>query len=349
LIARQFHVSGQNDFALLDHIGSECAGAVTFLELGQPLRQSSSGGDVEWLSDEGIVAILEELPRRPMLAGRNGLRLSLAGAQDKLPVTVDGNRIGLPRDGTASTHILKPLISALEDSVTNEGFCLALAEVVKLRAARLQVRSIGGLRFLLVERYDRLINPQDSIQRLHQEDFCQALSVVPEMKYQSEGGPGLAQCFDLVRRATRPSAPQVLRLFDYVVFNTLIGNHDAHAKNFSLLYTDKTPVLAPLYDTLSTAVYLTPRMAMKLGSKYKFSEVQARHWDQFAEAAGLAKSQTRKRILELARMLPKIAHQLQSAPDSGFSGHPLVESMIRVIEHRSALTVRGLTKPTGND
>jgi serine/threonine-protein kinase HipA len=351
LIAHQLHVSGQNDFALLDHIGGECAGAVTFLEPGQPLLQQSSGGDVEWLSDEGIVAILEELPRRPMLAGRDGLRLSLAGAQDKLPVTVDGNRIGLPRDGTASTHILKPLIPALEDSVTNEGFCLALAEAVGLKAARSHIRSIGGLRFLLVERYDRLINPQGCTQRLHQEDFCQALGVVPEIKYQSEGGPGLVQCFDLVRHATRPSAPQVLRLFDYVVFNTLIGNHDAHAKNFSLLYTDKTPVLAPLYDTLSTAVYpnLTPKMAMKLGSKYRFSEVQARHWDQFAEATGLAKAQARRRALELARMLPKAAHQLQSAPDSGFSGHPLVESIIRVIEQRSVLTMRRLTNPTGND
>ncbi|ODT74791.1 MAG: toxin HipA [Nitrosomonadales bacterium SCN 54-20] len=351
MIARQFHVSAQNDFALLDHIGGECAGAVTFLEPGQPLLQQSSGDDVEWLNDRDIVAILEELPRRPMLAGKDGLRLSLAGAQDKLPVTVDGNRIGLPRNGTASTHILKPLISALEDSVTNEGFCLALAEVVRLRAARSQIRSLGGLRFLLVERYDRLVNPQGYIQRLHQEDFCQALGVVPEMKYQSEGGPGLAQCFDLVRRAPRPSAPQVLRLFDYVVFNTLIGNHDAHAKNFSLLYTDKKPVLAPLYDTLSTAVYpnLTPKMAMKLGSKYKFSEVQARHWDQFAEAAGLAKAQARKRILELARTLPKAARQLQSAPDSGFSSRPQVESIIRVIEQRSTLTMRQLTDPTGND
>lgn len=124
--------------------------------------------------------------------------------------------------------------------------------------------------------------------RVHQEDFCQALGIVPELKYQNEGGPNLTQCFELVRRATRPNAPQILRLFDYVIFNALIGNHDAHAKNFSLLYSGKTPVLAPLYDALSTAVYptLTPKMAMKIGSKYKFSEVQARHWEQLAESVG---------------------------------------------------------------
>jgi len=157
------------------------------------------------------------------------------------------------------------------------------------------------------------VDAKGRLLRQHQEDFCQALGVIPELKYQNEGGPDLAQCFDLVRRVTRPSAPQVLRLLDYVVFNALIGNHDAHAKNFSLLYVGKAPILAPLYDTLSTAVYpgLTPKMAMKLGSKYNFSEVQARHWDQFAQAAGLAKAQARKRILELARQLPPAARKLR--------------------------------------
>ena len=113
------------------------------------------------------------------------------------------------------------------------------------------------------------------IRRLHQEDFCQALGIAPEYKYQNEGGPDLAQCFALLRKATRPSAPQILHLLDYIVFNVLIGNHDAHAKNFSLLYVGEIPILAPFYDTLSTAVYptLTPKMAMKIGSKYKFSEV----------------------------------------------------------------------------
>lgn len=121
LIAQQFQVSGQNDFALLDHIGGECAGAVTFLEPGQPLPKSAIE-DVQWLSEEELIAVLDELPRRPMLAGKNGLRLSLAGAQDKLPVVFDGDRIGLPRNGIPSSHILKPAIHAVEDSVINEGF-----------------------------------------------------------------------------------------------------------------------------------------------------------------------------------------------------------------------------------
>ena len=176
-----------------------------------------------------------------------------------------------------------------------------------------------------------------------------SMGVVPEMKYQGEGGPDLTQCFDLVRSATRPSAPQVLRLLDYVLFNALIGNHDAHAKNISLLYSGKTPVLAPFYDTLSTAVYptLTQKMAMKIGSKYKFSEVQARHWEQFAKDTGFTKAQAKRRILELATLLPATARKLQSDPVRRFAGNAVVEQINALIEQRCALTIRTLTAPPG--
>ena len=346
LIAQKFQVSSQNDFALLDRIGGECAGAVTLLEPGQSLPNSGQGNDVQWLSDKEIIDILDELPQRPMLAGKDGLRLSLAGAQDKLPVVVDGVRLGLSKNGAPSSHILKPPISTLTDTVTNEGFCLSLAEAMGLKTAKSQVRSVLGRRFLLVERYDRISNPQGLLQRLHQEDFCQALGAVPEMKYQNEGGPNLPQCFDLIRRITRPNAPQVLRLLDYVIFNTLIGNHDAHAKNFSLLYDGPSAVLAPLYDVLSAAIYptLTPKMAMKIGTKYTFSEVQARHWDQFAEAVGLGKALARKRILVLAKSMPSTARKLQSDLKRGFANHGVVEQITTLIEQRSALTIRRLTE-----
>lgn len=345
LIAQQFQVSRQNDFALLDHIGGECAGAVTITEPSNTLPHLALNNEVEWLSDDELIAILDELPRRPMLAGKDGLRLSLAGAQDKLPVVFDGNRIGLPRNNTPSSHILKPAIQAVEDSVSNEHFCLLLAETMKFKTARSLVHAVGDHRFLLVERYDRTHNASGNLTRLHQEDFCQALGVVPEMKYQNEGGPDLAQCFALVRRVTRPSAPNILRLLDHVIFNALIGNHDAHAKNFSLLITNQGAVLAPLYDVLSTAVYpdLTPKMAMKLGSKYKFSEVEIRHWEQFASSAGLSVAQTRKRIMELAHQLPGVAHKLQNSPDHGFANSQIIEKIVSLIEQRSALTIERLS------
>jgi serine/threonine-protein kinase HipA len=351
LIAQQFQVSGHNDFALLDHIGGECAGAVTFVEPGQALPLRAEADDVQWLADEDVVALLDELPSRPMLAGQDGLRLSLAGVQDKLPVVFDGQRIGLPRKRTPSSHILKPAIHAVEDSNLNEGFCMALAGVMELKPASSKIHVVLNRPFLLVERYDRVADASGSQLRLHQEDFCQALGVVPEMKYQNEGGPDLARCFELVRRVTRPSAPHVLRLFDGVIFNALIGNHDAHGKNFSLLYAGKTPVLAPFYDLLSTAIYprLTPKMAMKIGSKYKFSEAQARHWDQLAQGAGLARAQARKRILEIAKALPAAARALQHSPDSGYATSAVVERIAVLIEQRCALTVQRLAHPSADD
>jgi serine/threonine-protein kinase HipA len=136
----------------------------------------------------------------------------------------------------------------------------------------------------------------------------------------------------------------VLHLLDYVIFNALIGNHDAHAKNLSLLYSDKAPVLAPFFDLLSTAVYpaLTQKMAMKIGSKYKFSEVEARHWEQFAEGAGFTKAQAKRRILTLANLLPATARKLQSDPGHGYAGNTVVEQINTLIEQRCALTMQRL-------
>lgn len=352
LVAMALQVSPQNDYALLNGIGGECAGAVTLLEPGQQPTGLPSEQYVRWLDDGELIAILDELPRRPMLAGKDGLRLSLAGAQDKLPVVFVNGHIGLPKQNTPSSHILKPAISAVEGSVYNEGFCMALAMRLKLSVASTSIRRVADRVYLLVERYDRLRQPDGSLQRLHQEDFCQALGVAPEYKYQNEGGPDLTQCFDLIRKATRPSAPQVLRLLDYVIFNALIGNHDAHAKNFSLIYTRRGTVLAPLYDTLSTAVYanLTDKMAMKIGSKYKFTEVQKQHWEQFAQAAGLSPVQVKKRILTLASLLPSEAVSLRHELTTQDLNHDILSEIVGIIERRCQLTCKRLeAKGLGGD
>lgn len=344
LVALALHVSRQNDFALLDGIGGECAGAVTLLEPGQTPQATDAPDAVRWLDSATLLSVLDDMPRRPMLAGESDMRLSLAGAQDKLPVVARFEfgqpDIGVPRFGTPSTHILKPAIPGIEGSVFNEGFCLALARALKLDVANAAIHSAQDHPYLLVGRYDRQRTPAGQLVRLHQEDFCQALGLPPETKYQNEGGPGLAQAFALLRRATRPSAPHILKLLDFVIFNALVGNHDAHSKNFSLLYTAQGAVLAPLYDVLSTAVYprLTDKMAMKIGSKYKFSELEAHHWAQFASDAGLSPALVKKRILEIARRLPDLARSTQSA----FEAHPIISQIVTLIEQRCALTTRRL-------
>ena len=338
-IAQQCQISRSNDFGLLVVIGGDCAGAVS-LVVGD---QVAAPDAVEWLEQDQLIALLDDLPQRPMLAQRDGLRLSLAGAQDKLPVVFDGARIGLPLGSTASTHILKPAIAAVEGSVINEAFCMALGQAMGLQVADTEILAAGDRQVLLVGRYDRRRGEGERWLRLHQEDFCQALGIQPELKYQNEGGPDLNACFGLLRRATRPSAPQVIRLLDAVAFNALIGNHDAHAKNFSLLYTERTPTLAPLYDLLCTAVYptLTAKMAMKLGSKYRFSEVQSRHWEKFAEAAGLSWAQTRKRVIRMAAQLPSMARHLQA--EAAYRDAALIGDIANLIEQRCDLTLRRFT------
>ena len=379
-IAKTLQVSAQNDYALLDSLGGECAGAITLLEPGQTPQARDAPREVRWLDHAQLLQVLDEMPLRPMRAGEDGLRLSLAGAQDKLPVVldVDGVRTGLPLNGSPSTHILKPPIAGVDGSVFNEAFCMALAGALKLDVAPTNIQTISDgsqqRHYLLVERYDRqaafaptlaasraALPPEGAVsglgrpgaaavpvQRLHQEDFCQALGIVSEHKYQNEGGPGLAQAFALLRSATRPSAPHTLKLLDYVVFNALIGNHDAHGKNFSLLYTAAGAVLTPLYDALCTAVYprLTDKMAMKIGSKYKFSEVMARHWEQFALDAALSPALVKKRILDIARRLPDLARATQAALQSQGNSHPIIDQIVTLIDQRCALTVRRLAAPS---
>ena len=347
-VARALGVSKQNDFALLHGIGGECAGAVTLLEPGQTPLQMDTTQHIRWIHNSELPNLLDELPKRPMLAGEDGLRLSLAGAQDKLPVVVKDEQIGLPLLNTPSSHILKPAIPLLEGTVCNESFCLALAKELKLDVAEAVIRQTTRQPYLLVKRYDRHCLPDGRIQRLHQEDFCQAMGVTPEYKYQNEGGPDLSACFALLRKATRPNAPQVLKLLDYIIFNALIGNHDAHAKNFSLLYSSGRTVLAPLYDTLSTAVYprLTKKMAMKIGGKYRFTEIFPRHWSRFAQSAGLSPAQTGKRILSIAKRLPDLAQNLEISFQQKGIHHPLLAEITTLIRNRCELTIQRFSDST---
>jgi len=309
IIARNLGISSRNDFAMLEQIGGECAGAVTFMPSGRPLPLD----DMRYreLSESELSKLLEELPRRPLLAGENDVRLSLAGAQDKIAVRVKDGRISIPLGNAPSTHILKPANAYFEGLVFNEAYCMALAKRVGIPAAVMETGRAGGIDYLLVKRYDRKAEAEHTI-RLHQEDFCQALGISPEMKYQNEGGPSLKQCFDLLREVSSAPVVDLLYLFDAVLFNFLIGNHDAHGKNFSLLFdvdglTGETVRLAPFYDLMSTVYYpdLTKKMAMKIGGEYESSRIAPRHFERLADEAGLAKPIVRKRLGELAEALVK--------------------------------------------
>jgi serine/threonine-protein kinase HipA len=319
IIARNLGISPRNDFAMLERIGGECAGAVTFIAQGQALPDRNYG--YRKLSEDELAAILKELPKRPLLAGEDGIRLSLAGAQDKIAVRIEGGEVCLPLGGAPSTHILKPAVDRFDGVVFNEALCMKLAAAAGLSAAAVETGNVEGMDYLLVERYDRLhrlaTGSEPVIERLHQEDFCQAYGIVSEQKYQKEGGPSLKQCFALLREVSSAPVIDLARLLDAVTYNYLVGNNDAHGKNFSLLYrgtgTENLEIrFSPLYDVVSTVCYpeLSRDMAMRIGDEYSSEKVTPRNFEQLAEQAGLGKPLVRGRVAELSERviatIPKV-------------------------------------------
>jgi len=307
-IAKNLGISKKNDFAMLAEIGGECAGAVTFLPEGQGLAGDPSS--YRPLSEGSLAEVLRELPKRPLLAGEEGVRLSLAGAQDKITVHRSAEGFAIPMNGAPSTHILKPAIERFEDTVLNEAVCMTLAKAIGLPVAPVEVLKIEDMQVLSVERYDRVVTDGE-IRRLHQEDFCQALGIRSEMKYQNEGGVSLKQAFDLLRSVSAVPVVDLQYLLNAVIFNFLIGNNDAHGKNFSLLYLDGQTKLAPFYDLLCTVYYpgLATKMAMKIGGKYHPDDVYLRHFEKLAVEAGFSKPMVIKQVSVIA---DKILHSLEA-------------------------------------
>jgi serine/threonine-protein kinase HipA len=301
--ARALGVSRANDFALLDRLGGDVAGALQLLPPGEGPATLAPEQRPTPLDDAGLIRVLDALPVRPLLAGEEGLRLSLAGAQSKVPVVLVDGAVALPAPGQPTTHILKPPISLFAATTENEAFVMRLAAAIGLDVAPVEARTVQDRTFLLVQRYDRTIGDDGFVRRIHQEDFCQALGVPPETKYASEGGPTFKDCFALLRRVAARPAVDVLKLLDAVIFNVIVGNADAHGKNFSILHDAEGPRLAPLYDLLATVAYpdLSPKFAMKIGKRATLAELDAKGWAEFAADAGIGLPLIRRRVAEISK------------------------------------------------
>ena len=302
-VAAALGVSSANTFRLLAGLGEEVAGALTLCPEGEVPSVLEVGGSGRVLPGDELGELLDTIRTRPLLAGRgDGLRLSLAGAQSKLPVVVTGDGIAVPAPGQPTTHVLKPPIPGLFATTENEAFAMRLAAALGLKVAPVETRVAGDRSFLLVERYDRRAEAGGSVHRLHQEDFCQALGVTPARKYASDGGPGFVRCFDLVRRVCARPATAVLELLDAAIVQVLIGNADAHGKNYSILYDPPhAAALAPLYDLMCTVAYphLAATLAMKIGRRGALEEFRPGTWDRFARDCGLSAPFVRRRVREL--------------------------------------------------
>ena len=341
-VAAVLGVSRANEFALLERLGGEVAGALTLWPAGETPPSPVEAGPAKALSESEFVDLLKSLEARPFLAGESGVRLSLAGAQSKLPVVMVEGRIALPAPGQPTTHILKPPLTRFEATVENEAFAMRLAGRIGLDAAPIEVYAASNRPCLLVARYDRLSGPDGIVRRLHQEDFCQALGIVASRKYADEGGPGFRRCFDLIRRACSRPAVEVLKLLDAAIVQVLLGNADAHGKNYSLVYRDRSIELAPLYDLLSTVAWPdpSPRFAMRIAKRATLEELRQGDWDDFARAAGLGAPIIRRRVKELAGLaLERASTVAEELALPGMDQGALADCAAR-IEERGGLLAR---------
>ena len=326
-VARILGISERNDFALLKALGGDIAGALTLWPESEPPPIYDGTLAREPLGDNALIDLLDTLPKRPFLAGRAGLRLSLAGAQTKLPVVLIDDQIALPAPGEPTTHILKPPLQHYSASTENEAFVMQLATAIGLEVAQAIPRKTKDRTYLLIRRYDRHIDEQGHVQRLHQEDFCQALAIAPEQKYAAEGGPTFKTSFALLNEAASRPAVEVLKLLDAALFNLVAGNADAHGKNFSLLYRPNVIVFAPLYDLMCTLAYpeIDKTPAMKIAGASDLKEFVPRTWQKFAADTSIGLPFLRRRVKEICQAARDHAdHVAQSIADQGFEAEALM-------------------------
>jgi serine/threonine-protein kinase HipA len=293
-IANSLHRSEGDGFGLLAALGGECAGAVSVLAPGS-VPVAPGAGRVRPVGGDELARMIEELPRKPLGvdARRDGVRLSLGGVQHKLVLVSTGygdwRGFSVPLDGSPSNCLLKPEFGQYEDLVVNEAFCMLVAQGVGLRVATTTVIDVAGTSCLWVDRFDRIRDESGSIHRLHQEDMCQALGVLPTAKYEENGGPSISQVVQLLRGLRSPFMARDINDFVHAtMINFFLGNSDAHGKNFALLYGPDGVRLAPLYDVVSTAVYpeVTDRMAMAIGGVNDPKAVDGAAWARLSKECG---------------------------------------------------------------
>lgn len=344
LLAGRFQVDVGDDYGLLAALGRECPGAVSVVSVeASLLDEGQMVPSYDLLDTRRLAGLIRELPTRPLFVDADGeLRLSLAGVHHKTALVKVGDGLALPRGGIPTSHILKIDIQGLPDTIRVEHFCLRVAETLGLGAVRSTVAFAEDQPYLLVTRYDRVLVDGAggrTLRRLHQEDFCQALSRYPRQKYEKDGGPGWAECFALMDRLSDPAASR-MRLLDYAIFQVLIGNPDAHAKNYAILYRGGISMLARLYDVNNAAAFRAhfkqqrPRLAMAIGGERNPDALEPAHWDQFAADIGIRRDLVRARLADLAGRIPNACIGLREGVRGTPADSPLLDLAVADVTAR---------------
>ncbi|WP_127716718.1 type II toxin-antitoxin system HipA family toxin [Halobacteriovorax sp. HLS] len=261
---------------LLKH-GEDCAGALVITGEENPPILETNVSNVEVRYEDLYKAIDESKSAVDLIAEMKPGYLSVAGAQDKFPCILENGKIYLPKSGMPTTHIVKTpiMVKGVKESVYNEYFCMKLAAKIGMNVPEVQIIE-GEYPLFVIKRYDRYLD-SDQVKRLHQQDFCQAIGITSDEKYEAEGGPDLVTVYKLMLEnvTARKRIESSFRFIDWICFNLLIGNNDSHAKNLSFLMTDKKHDLSPFYDLISTAIYpnISKSFSFKVGGAFAFEKM----------------------------------------------------------------------------
>lgn len=351
-VAERVGADGADAFSLLTALGHDCVGALQFLPDGSEPGPAGAA-DGRQISDDEIADIIRNLAAAPLGMGEDAdFRISIAGAQEKTALLRKDGHWFKPTGASATTHILKPQIGQLpngidlSNSVENEYLCLTLLEALGVSAAKVEMTDFGGRRTLIVERFDRLWAKDGRLLRLPQEDMCQALSIPPTRKYQSDGGPGMGEIITLLRGSDTPEADIAAFMRASIIF-WLLGATDGHAKNFSVFIGPGGRFrLTPLYDVLTAQPSLDggqiPRrqfkLAMSVGTNRHsaIADIVPRHFRQTADRVGFGASAMNAIFEDIATTAERRAEAVIGALPEGFP-EQLVASTMRAIGHRTRL------------
>ncbi|MDF0676164.1 MAG: type II toxin-antitoxin system HipA family toxin [Nitrospira sp.] len=335
LVAERVGAAGTDFYSLLAAIGRDCVGALQFTGIDDADEGDTATIKGETITDTAIEKLLRGLSQAPLGLSRDeAFRISVAGAQEKTALLRHKGRWWKPTGTTPTTHIIKKQIGRLpngldlSDSVENEFYCLKLGEAFGLPVNKAEMHTFGDSRALVIERFDRRWTKDKRLLRLPQEDCCQALSVPPTRKYQSEGGPGLVRILDLLKGSDQPAVDRITVLKAQIFF-WLIGATDGHAKNFSIFLSPGGRYhLTPLYDVLTAQPSFDGRqidrrhmrLSMSVGTNrhYRIGEIRGRHFVQTGKATGLAESVVLAVIEEMVETAPHALQKVESVLPENF-------------------------------
>ena len=344
-IADYLHISETSTLKLLEALGGECAGVISILRedednsFSKETSYKLDSKNYELLDDNRLSEFIEKMNTRPLIKADDKLRLSLAGAQEKLALAKINGEWYLPLNGAPSTHILKPArAGSLSSLAQNEYICMKLAKSFGLPVPDVDLLNIAGKDIFVVERYDR-IKEADSIQRLHQEDFCQALGIMSTSKYQNDGGPGIADIFNTILKVCTVPALESQKFLRYVLFNYVMGNCDSHGKNYSLIYRNNRVELSPLYDVVSTIIYsgLTEKLSMKIGKHYEIQKVTQEDFSLLAESLNIKYSVLSKIFDDFAK---KYINAFEELKDDEKISRDVLNSIFEVASKSISMTLQ---------